>query len=139
LAKNVIQVHTVDAAGKVVTNRAFKRDKLPAWCAELPPRLPRGDGSLYGRPPLVPRAARTKSRRPHDSCAVRRAIPYSRHTLSHDFGLNRTVCALPHQAGALVPQATPYGDGWPSPTDNLGLAVRIRQANPRQLAFPKCQ
>jgi transposase len=37
LAKSVIQVHTVDAAGKVVTNRAFKRDKLPAWCAELPP------------------------------------------------------------------------------------------------------
>jgi transposase len=36
LAKNVIQVHAVDAAGKVVTNRALVRDKFMAWCAQLP-------------------------------------------------------------------------------------------------------
>ncbi len=36
LAKNLIQVHAVDAAGKVVTNRALKREKFLAWCAELP-------------------------------------------------------------------------------------------------------
>jgi len=36
LAKNVIQVHAVDAAGKVVMNRALKRDKFLAWCADLP-------------------------------------------------------------------------------------------------------
>ena len=36
LAKNLIQVHAVDAAGKVVTNRALKREKFLAWCAQLP-------------------------------------------------------------------------------------------------------
>jgi transposase len=36
LAKNVIQVHAVDAAGKVLTNRALARDKLIVWCAQLP-------------------------------------------------------------------------------------------------------
>lgn len=37
LAKNVIQVHAVDAAGKLVTNRSLSRDKFLAWCAQLPP------------------------------------------------------------------------------------------------------
>ena len=36
LAKNLIQVHAVDAAGKVVTNRPLKREKFLAWCAQLP-------------------------------------------------------------------------------------------------------
>ncbi len=36
LAKAVIQVHAVDAAGKVVTNRPLPRDKYMAWCAQLP-------------------------------------------------------------------------------------------------------
>ena len=36
LAKNLIQVHAVDASGKAVTNRALKREKFLAWCAELP-------------------------------------------------------------------------------------------------------
>ncbi len=36
LAKNVIQVHAVDSAGKVVTNRAVKREKFLLWCADLP-------------------------------------------------------------------------------------------------------
>jgi hypothetical protein len=31
LAKDVIQVHAVDAAGKVVTNRALKREKFLLW------------------------------------------------------------------------------------------------------------
>ena len=33
LAKNLIQVHAVDAAGKVVTNRTLRRDKFLTWCA----------------------------------------------------------------------------------------------------------
>ena len=36
LAKRVIQVHGVDNAGKVVTNRALPRDKFLIWCAQLP-------------------------------------------------------------------------------------------------------
>lgn len=36
LAKNLIQVHAMDASGKAVTNRALKREKFLAWCAELP-------------------------------------------------------------------------------------------------------
>lgn len=37
LAKNVIQVHAVDGAGRRVVARAFKRDLFVAWCAQLPP------------------------------------------------------------------------------------------------------
>ncbi|MEO5660210.1 MAG: IS110 family transposase, partial [Polaromonas sp.] len=36
LAKHVLQVHAVDAGGKLVTNRALARDKFVAWCAQLP-------------------------------------------------------------------------------------------------------
>jgi transposase len=36
LAKNVIRVHAVDAAGRRVVARAFKRDAFLAWCAQLP-------------------------------------------------------------------------------------------------------
>ena len=36
LAKRVIQVHAVDAAGRVITSRALARDKFMAWCAQLP-------------------------------------------------------------------------------------------------------
>ena len=37
LAKSVIQVHAVDANGKVITNRPLARDKFMAWCAaQLP-------------------------------------------------------------------------------------------------------
>jgi transposase len=37
LAKRVIQVHAVDATGRVVTARALARDKFMPWCAQLPP------------------------------------------------------------------------------------------------------
>lgn len=40
LAKSVIKVHGVDAAGKVVTNRQLPRDKFMAWCVQLPPGCP---------------------------------------------------------------------------------------------------
>lgn len=36
LAKRVLQVHAVDASGKVVTNRALGRDKFIDWCSHLP-------------------------------------------------------------------------------------------------------
>lgn len=37
LAKRVIQVHAVDADGRLVTGRALSRDKFAPWCAQLPP------------------------------------------------------------------------------------------------------
>jgi transposase len=37
LAKNVIQLHAVDGAGRRVVARAIKRDQFLAWCAQLPP------------------------------------------------------------------------------------------------------
>ena len=37
LAKQVIQVHAVDAAGAVVCRRALKRGSFLDWCAQLPP------------------------------------------------------------------------------------------------------
>jgi transposase len=37
LAKRVIQVHAVDAAGTRVMSRALPRDKFLAWCMQLPP------------------------------------------------------------------------------------------------------
>ncbi|ABM40059.1 transposase IS116/IS110/IS902 family protein (plasmid) [Polaromonas naphthalenivorans CJ2] len=36
LAKNLIQVHAVDVAGKVMTNPAVKRENFLQWCAQLP-------------------------------------------------------------------------------------------------------
>src|ERR1039457_4940302 len=36
LAKRVIQVHGVDAAGRRVVSRALKRVQFMAWCAQLP-------------------------------------------------------------------------------------------------------
>ena len=36
LAKQVIQVHAVDASGRRVVTRAFRRDQFSAWCALLP-------------------------------------------------------------------------------------------------------
>ena len=36
LAKNLIQVPAVDLAGKVITNRAVKRENFLQWCAQLP-------------------------------------------------------------------------------------------------------
>jgi transposase len=36
LAKNVIQVHAVDAAGRRVAAKALKRDQFITWCAQLP-------------------------------------------------------------------------------------------------------
>jgi transposase len=36
LAKSVIQVNAVDAAGKLVTNRQLSRNKFLPWCAQLP-------------------------------------------------------------------------------------------------------
>jgi transposase len=37
LAKRVIHVHAVDAAGRRVVSRAFKREQFIAWCVQLPP------------------------------------------------------------------------------------------------------
>lgn len=37
LAKRVIQVHAVDASGRVVTAKPLAREKFTAWCAQLPP------------------------------------------------------------------------------------------------------
>lgn len=36
LAKYLIQVHAVDAAGKLVTSRALRREKFLIWCTGLP-------------------------------------------------------------------------------------------------------
>ena len=36
LAKQVIQVHAVDARGRVITSRALRRDQFLPWCAQLP-------------------------------------------------------------------------------------------------------
>jgi len=36
LAKNVIQVHGVDAAGRRVVSRSIRREQFMAWCAQLP-------------------------------------------------------------------------------------------------------
>ena len=37
LAKRVIQVHAVDAAGRVLTAKPLARDKFIEWCVRLPP------------------------------------------------------------------------------------------------------
>lgn len=37
LAKRVIQVHAINAAGRVLSAKALARDKFAAWCVQLPP------------------------------------------------------------------------------------------------------
>lgn len=37
LAKRVIQVHAVDAEGRVVANKPLPRERFAAWCVQLPP------------------------------------------------------------------------------------------------------
>jgi transposase len=37
LAKRVIQVHAVDAPGRVIVAKQLQRDGFTAWCAQLPP------------------------------------------------------------------------------------------------------
>ena len=57
LAKSVIQVHAVDAGGKLVTNRQLSRDKFLPWCAQLPPGClvaMEACGGLWRLPPLGP-------------------------------------------------------------------------------------
>ena len=39
LAKNIFQVHAVDAAGRVVLQKAFRRPQLTAFLQKLPPCL----------------------------------------------------------------------------------------------------
>ena len=36
LAKNLIHVHAVDAAGRRLVSRALKREQFIAWCGQLP-------------------------------------------------------------------------------------------------------
>ena len=36
LARGVIQVHAIDAAGRVVVAKAPAREKFAVWCAQLP-------------------------------------------------------------------------------------------------------
>ena len=40
LAKNVIQVHAVDGAGRRVAVRAIRREQFLAWCEQLPAGCP---------------------------------------------------------------------------------------------------
>ena len=36
LAKRIIQVHAVDAGGRVVTAKSMSRERFEGWCAQLP-------------------------------------------------------------------------------------------------------
>jgi hypothetical protein len=36
LAKHLLQVHAVDSAGNVITNRVLARGKFVEWCVHLP-------------------------------------------------------------------------------------------------------
>jgi len=37
IAKMVIQIHAINAAGRTVVARSLKRDQFLAWCGQLPP------------------------------------------------------------------------------------------------------
>ncbi len=67
LAKRVIQVHAVDATGKLVTNRPLQRDKFIAWCAATTGGLPDRHGGQLQRPPLGPQARGLGARMPASS------------------------------------------------------------------------
>ena len=51
LAKNVFQVHGIDASGGVVVRRQLRRGAVEKFFAQLPP-CAGGDGGLWQRAPL---------------------------------------------------------------------------------------
>ena len=67
LSKRVIQVHAVDAGGRVLCSRALVRDKFIAWCAQLPAGCvvatpgARAPFQSYQMCSALPKAARTLS------------------------------------------------------------------------------
>jgi transposase len=54
LAKRVIQVHAVDATGRVIVAKQLQRDGFTAWCAQLPPGCVVAMEACYGIAPLGP-------------------------------------------------------------------------------------
>ena len=62
LARHVFQVHGVDAAGRVVFDKAIRRDELLAFFAALPPVPCRAGGLRFGAS-LGARADRARPRR----------------------------------------------------------------------------
>jgi hypothetical protein len=60
LAKNVIQIHAVDAAGKVITTRALARDKFMPGCATAWRSADRHGSQLQ----RIPLGAQTRGPRP---------------------------------------------------------------------------
>ena len=65
LAKRVIQVHAVNAAGRVVAAKALAREHFVPWCARLPPgvRHPYLYPTMPELQPQFLRSAQPKGRR----------------------------------------------------------------------------
>lgn len=71
IAKNVFQVHGVDAAGKTVITRQLRRGQVIGYFETLPPCLV---GGLRDRPSLGARADGTRSYRAVDARELRQGL-----------------------------------------------------------------
>ncbi len=77
LAKNVIQVHGVDAVGKTMVRRQLRRSQFLAFF-EGRPRCSDRHGSVLGRPPLGSAAAGDGSRGSADAAVLCEALRQAR-------------------------------------------------------------
>jgi transposase len=75
IAKNVLQVHGVDAHGKVVVRKQLSRSKVLVYFAKLP-GCRGGDRSLRQRPLLGTGVAKTGTRRAVDGGATDQTVSH---------------------------------------------------------------
>ena len=78
LAKRVIQVHAVDATGRVIVAKQLQRDGFIAWCAQLPPGCLVAMEACSGVAPLGTTAARDGHGGEADRAALRLALSTER-------------------------------------------------------------
>jgi transposase len=91
LAKNVIQIHAVDAAERVVARRAITRNRFLSWFANLKPRLIAMEAcsAAHYWGPQTPRA---RTRGPPDSTPVCRALPQGGARVKNDARDAEAIC-----------------------------------------------
>jgi transposase len=73
LAKNVFQVHAVDARGKVVLRKQLRRAQVAGFFSNMPPCL-NWHGSLCERPPLGAYVRALRAHSASDGLAVRQVV-----------------------------------------------------------------
>src|SRR5882724_2180846 len=92
LAKRVIQVHAVDATGRVVVSRALKRAQFVAWWAAAAARVPDRDGGVFECAPLGAQTAIDGVRCEADRGELREPVSHGRQRGKNDATDAAAIC-----------------------------------------------